>query len=61
MDAFDKEIDSNIDFALWLAARELKSVWLPLLEEGKLEIRDVTKRYNLSKSFRGARGFEAFS
>ena len=39
MDAFDKEIDSNIDFALWLAARELKSVWLPLLEEGKLEIK----------------------
>ena len=39
MDAFDKEIDSNIDFALWLAARELKSVWLPLLEEGKLKIK----------------------
>ena len=39
MDAFDREIDSNIDFALWLAARELKSVWLPLLEEGKLKIK----------------------
>ena len=40
MNAFDKEIDSNIDFALWLAARELKSVWLPLLEQGKLSIKE---------------------
>ena len=39
MDAFDYEIDSNIDFALWLAAREMKSVWLPLLQKGMIDIK----------------------
>jgi len=39
MDAFDSEIDANIDFALWLAAREMKDKWLPLLQKGMINIK----------------------
>ena len=47
MDAFDKEIDSNIDFALWLAARELKAFGCLYLKRASWKLKGVTKRYNL--------------
>ena len=34
--AFKKDIDANIDFALWLSAREMESIWLPALEKGEI-------------------------
>tara|TARA_B110000438_G_scaffold294885_1_gene336979 strand:+ start:3287 stop:6730 length:3444 start_codon:yes stop_codon:yes gene_type:complete len=34
--AFTKDIDANIDFALWLSAREMESIWLPALENGAI-------------------------
>lgn len=34
--AFTKDVDANIDFALWLSAREMESVWLPAFEKGEL-------------------------
>ncbi len=34
---FGSAIDTNLDFALWLAARELEADWLPALESGELD------------------------
>ncbi|MFP6872735.1 MAG: hypothetical protein VCA55_04425, partial [Verrucomicrobiales bacterium] len=36
---FSMEKDKNLDFALWLAAREMQDDWLPALEKGKLSFR----------------------
>ena len=36
---FGMQKDKNLDFALWLAARELQEAWLPALEEGSLSFR----------------------
>ncbi|MCZ6795649.1 MAG: neutral/alkaline non-lysosomal ceramidase N-terminal domain-containing protein [Planctomycetota bacterium] len=33
--ALDRPLDTNLDYALWLTARELESVWLPALQAGK--------------------------
>jgi len=33
--ALDRPLDRSLDYAVWLAARELESTWLPALEEGK--------------------------
>ena len=35
--ALDRPVDKNIDYALWLTARELQSVWLPPLQAGELD------------------------
>jgi putative heme-binding domain-containing protein len=37
--AFSMQKDKNLDFALWLAAREMQDGWLPALESGKLSFR----------------------
>ena len=34
--ALDRPVDKNIDYALWLTARDLQPVWLPQLQAGKL-------------------------
>jgi putative heme-binding domain-containing protein len=36
MDALDRPVDKYLDYALWLTARELESVWMPDLQKGKL-------------------------
>jgi len=35
MRAVDRQLDGNLDYAAWLTARELESLWLPALEAGK--------------------------
>ena len=35
--ALDRPVDKNIDYALWLTARDLQSVWLPKLQAGELD------------------------
>jgi len=35
MTALDKEIDVNLEYALWLTARELAPQWLPALKAGR--------------------------
>ena len=35
--ALDRPIDKNIDYALWLTARDLQPVWLPKLQAGELD------------------------
>jgi putative heme-binding domain-containing protein len=35
LQALDRPLDSNLDYALWLTMRELESQWLPALQEGK--------------------------
>ena len=35
--ALDKPVDKNLDFALWLTARELQGVWLPAFENGEID------------------------
>lgn len=37
MQALDRPVDQNIDYALWLTARDLESVWLPKLQAGQLD------------------------
>ncbi|MDB5390385.1 MAG: hypothetical protein JWM11_6031 [Planctomycetaceae bacterium] len=37
MSALDFPIDKNIDYALWLTARDLQPVWLPKLQAGELD------------------------
>jgi putative heme-binding domain-containing protein len=37
MTALDFPIDKNIDYALWLTARDLQPVWLPKLQAGELD------------------------
>jgi len=37
MSALDFPIDKNIDYALWLTARDLQDVWLPKLQAGELD------------------------
>jgi putative heme-binding domain-containing protein len=36
MDALDRPVDKYVDYALWLTARELETVWMPELEKGNL-------------------------
>ena len=36
---FTMQRDKNLDFALWLAAREMQDQWLPALEDGRLSFR----------------------
>ena len=35
--ALDRPVDKNIDYALWLTARDLQPVWLPKLQAGELD------------------------
>ena len=35
-------LDSNLDFALWLTARETKDVWLPAYQQGKISFDDAS-------------------
>ncbi len=35
--ALDRPVDKNIDYALWLTARDLQAVWLPKLQAGELD------------------------
>ncbi|MES2791540.1 MAG: PVC-type heme-binding CxxCH protein [Planctomycetota bacterium] len=37
MSALDRPMDKNIDYALWLTARDLQPVWLPKLQVGELD------------------------
>eukprot|EP00913_Durusdinium_trenchii_P023331 g21909.t1 len=37
MRALDKPVDRFLDYAIWLTANELKSDWLPLVEQGKFD------------------------
>jgi putative heme-binding domain-containing protein len=37
MSALDFPVDKNIDYALWLTARDLQPVWLPKLQAGELD------------------------
>lgn len=34
LNALDNDVDSNIDYALWLTLRELQSAWLPQVQSG---------------------------
>ncbi|MGI8603469.1 MAG: PVC-type heme-binding CxxCH protein, partial [Verrucomicrobiales bacterium] len=34
--ALDKEMDENLDFALWLTCRETQDVWLPAFQKGEI-------------------------
>jgi putative heme-binding domain-containing protein len=38
LQALDQPIDTFLDYALWLTARELQPVWLPALQAGKLNL-----------------------
>lgn len=35
--ALDRPVDPNIDYALWMTARDLQPVWLPKLQAGQLD------------------------
>ncbi len=35
--ALDMPVDKNLDFALWLTARELQGAWLPAFQAGKID------------------------
>ncbi len=48
MSALKDEVDENIDFALWLTARELESVWMPALERGSLQLDPKTLQFVLT-------------
>ncbi|PHS13211.1 MAG: sorbosone dehydrogenase [Blastopirellula sp.] len=37
-DAHKHSIDKSLDFALWTAANDLQSVWLPAIEQGEIDI-----------------------
>ena len=34
--ALDKEMDENLDFALWLTCRETQDAWLPAFQKGEI-------------------------
>jgi putative heme-binding domain-containing protein len=36
--ALDHPLDANLDFALWLTARETKDVWLPAFQKGEINV-----------------------
>jgi putative heme-binding domain-containing protein len=42
--AIDRPTDVNLDFALWLACRELQPRWLPALEAGQLDFGGDARR-----------------
>lgn len=37
MAALDKPVDRVLDYALWMTAKDLESVWLPAFKEGKID------------------------
>lgn len=41
--ALDQPVDKNLDFALWLTAREMQGVWLPAFEKGEI---DFSQNFN---------------
>ncbi len=38
--ALDRQVDTYIDYALWLTSRELRDLWVPALEAGRLTFDD---------------------
>jgi putative heme-binding domain-containing protein len=36
LDALDKEMDENLDFALWQTCRDTRDVWLPAFQKGEI-------------------------
>lgn len=48
MGAYQQEVDENIDFALWLTARELEKDWLPALEAGDLSLTPMVLQFVLT-------------
>ncbi len=38
LQALDKEMDDNLDFALWHTARELEGIWFPSYKSGELSL-----------------------
>ncbi len=46
----DRPLDTNLDYALWLTLRELESVWLPRLQEGKFDYGGDVKRLSFALS-----------
>ena len=52
LEALEKPVDKNLDFALWLTARELVDVWMPALEKGELRFTSESLQFVLSASER---------
>ncbi|MEM7384607.1 MAG: PVC-type heme-binding CxxCH protein [Verrucomicrobiota bacterium] len=50
MTALEKPIDKNIDFALWLTARDLEPIWLPALESGETDFSPSALQFILTAS-----------
>jgi putative heme-binding domain-containing protein len=44
MQALDKPVDKFLDYALWLTARELEPLWLPLAQHGQLDFGGDVRR-----------------
>src|SRR5437868_1687165 len=44
MQALDKPVDKFLDYALWLTARELEPLWLPLAQKGELDFGGDVRR-----------------
>ncbi len=44
MQALDRPVDQYVDYALWLTARELQPVWMPALQEGRLDFGGNVRR-----------------
>jgi putative heme-binding domain-containing protein len=44
MQALDKPVDKYLDYALWLTARELEPLWLPLVQKGQMDFDGDVRR-----------------
>jgi putative heme-binding domain-containing protein len=44
MQALDKPVDRFLDYALWLTARELEPLWLPLAQKGEMDFGGDVRR-----------------
>jgi putative heme-binding domain-containing protein len=55
MQALDKPVDQFLDHALWLTARELEPLWLPLAQKGQMDFGGDVRRLIFALQASGSR------
>jgi len=54
LQALDRPMDTNLDYALWLTTRELLPDWLPTLQAGRMDFRGNTRHLAFALEAAGA-------
>lgn len=56
MQALDRPVDKNLDYALWMTARDLQPVWLPALQAGEFNFGGNIRHLTFALQAAGSQG-----